>query len=48
MQYILNTGGYNFPKPQLNLAMTRLLGGEGITYAQGYTLSIHTQRQLVY
>ena len=44
MQYILNTGGYNFPKPQLNLAMSRLLGGEGISYAQGYTPSIRTPR----
>ncbi|KAF8589246.1 cytochrome P450 [Ramaria rubella] len=35
LQYILNTSGYNFPKPQQNAAISRLLGGEGLVFARG-------------
>ncbi|KAF8576236.1 cytochrome P450 [Ramaria rubella] len=35
LQYILNTSGYNFPKPQQNAATSRLTTGEGIVYARG-------------
>ncbi|KAF8582153.1 cytochrome P450 [Ramaria rubella] len=35
MQYILNTTGYDFPKPQQKRATSRLTTGKGLTYAQG-------------
>ncbi|KAF8507787.1 PAH-inducible cytochrome P450 monooxygenase PC-PAH 1 [Gautieria morchelliformis] len=35
LHYILNTGGYHFPKPQQNLATSRIVTGEGIFFAQG-------------
>ncbi|KAF8579966.1 cytochrome P450 [Ramaria rubella] len=34
LQYILNTGGYNFPKTQQNAATSRLITGEGISFAR--------------
>ncbi|KAF8583570.1 cytochrome P450 [Ramaria rubella] len=35
MQYILNTAGYHFHKPQQNTATARLTTGEGLVWAQG-------------
>ncbi|KAF8573774.1 cytochrome P450 [Ramaria rubella] len=35
IQYILNTSGYNFPKPRQSAAIIRLVTGEGIIWAAG-------------